>query len=180
MMSKKMAKTINDQINAEYYSAFLYLSMAAQFEDMDLPGFANWMRVQTLEEEGHAMRFFDHMVDRGERVELKAIAAPPTKWKSPLEIFEAAYEHEKKVTAMITNLAKIATTENDFASRQMLDWFIFEQVEEEDNTSTIAAKLRRIGSSSEGLYMLDNELAQRVFTPVPPASAPGGAAGGAP
>jgi ferritin len=163
-----MAEAINDQINAEYYSAFLYLSMATKFEDMDLPGFANWMRVQFQEEEYHAMRFLDHMVERGVRVKIKEIAAPPADWAGPLEIFEAAYEHELMVTGLINDLARIAVEDNDFASQQMLQWFIAEQVEEEDNTSSIASKIRMVQEAPGGIYLLDQELAQRVYAEPPP------------
>jgi ferritin len=163
-----MAEAINDQINAEYYSAFLYLSMATKFEDLDLPGFANWMRVQFQEEEYHAMRFLDHMVERGVRVKIKEIAAPPADWAGPLEIFEAAYEHELMVTGLINDLARIAVEDNDFASQQMLQWFIAEQVEEEDNTSSIASKIRMVQEAPGGIYLLDQELAQRVYAEPPP------------
>lgn len=165
MMPERMAKAINDQINAEFYSAHLYLSMAAYFEDNTLPGFANWMRVQFLEEEFHAMKFLDHMVERDARVVLKEIAAPETEWDSPLAAFKAAYEHELKVTGMINNLVKIAIEENDFASQQFLQWYVTEQVEEESNTSTVRDKIKMVQDMPGGLYMLDQELATRVFTP---------------
>jgi ferritin len=164
-MSEKMANAINEQINAEFYSAFLYLSMATQLEEMNLPGFANWMRVQKEEEEFHAMKFFDYLVSRQSRVALKEIAAPPVEWESPLEIFEAAYKHEQHVTALINGLVKIAMEEGDFASLQMLQWFVEEQVEEEDNTSTIRDKIEMVQDAPGGMYMLDQEMAVRVFTP---------------
>ena len=167
MMPDRMAKAINDQINAEFYSAHLYLSMAAYFEDNTLPGFANWMRVQFQEEEFHAMKFLDHMVERGARVNLKEIAAPGTDWDSPLAAFQAVYEHEQKVTGMINNLVKIAMEENDYASHQFMQWFVEEQVEEEDSTSTIRDKIKMVQDMPGGLYMLDQELAARVYTPPP-------------
>ena len=167
MMSKKMADAINEQINAEFYSAFLYLSMATKLEEMTLPGFANWMRVQYEEEVFHGMKLLDHMIERGERVYLREIAAPPVEWESPLEIFSGAYEHEVKVTEMINNLVRIALDENDFATNQFLLWYVEEQVEEEDNTSTIRDKIKLVNEMPGGLYMLDQELAARTFTPPP-------------
>ena len=164
MMSERMAKAINEQINAEFYSAFLYLSMAAQFEEMNLPGFANWMRVQFKEEEFHAMKFLDHMVERGERVVLDEIAAPQVEWDSALAMFDAAYEHEMKVTGMINDLVKIAMEDNDFASNNFLQWYVEEQVEEEDNTSTVRDKIKMVQDMPGGLYMLDKELAARMWT----------------
>lgn len=169
MMSKRMADAINEQINAEFYSAFLYLSMAAKLEDMTFPGFANWMKVQYQEEVFHAQKFMDHMYNRGERVLLKEIAAPETEWEGPHAMWEAAYEHETKVTGMINNLMKIAVEDDDFASQQFLQWYVEEQVEEEDNTSTIRDKIAMVQEMAGGLYMLDQELAARTFTP-PPAS----------
>jgi len=165
MMSKKMADAINEQINKEFYSAFLYLSMATKLEDMTLPGFANWMRVQYEEEVFHAMKLLNHLVERGERVSLKEIEAPPVEWESPLEIFSEAYDHEVKVTGMINNLVRIAMDDNDFATNQFLLWYVEEQVEEEDNTSTIRDKIKLVDEMPGGLYMLDKELAVRTFTP---------------
>jgi ferritin len=167
MMSKKMADAINEQINKEFYSAFLYLSMATKLEDMTLPGFANWMRVQYEEEVFHAMKLLNHLVERGERVNLKEIEAPPVEWKSPLEIFSEAYDHEVKVTDMINNLVRIAMDDNDFATNQFLLWYVEEQVEEEDNTSTIRDKIKLVDEMPGGLYMLDKELAARTFNPPP-------------
>lgn len=170
MMSKKMADAINEQINKEFYSAFLYLSMATKLEDMTLPGFANWMRVQYEEEVFHAMKLLNHMVERGQRVHLKEIEAPPVEWDSPLEIFSEAYDHEVKVTGMINDLVRIAMEDNDHATNQFLLWYVAEQVEEEDNTSTIRDKIKQVQEMPGGLYMLDKELATRIFIP-PPAGA---------
>jgi ferritin len=164
-MSKQMADAINEQINAEFYSAFLYLSMATKLEDMTFPGFANWMRVQYEEEVFHAMKFLNHMVERGQRVVLKEIAAPETEWDGPYAMWEAAYNHEIHVTGLINNLMRIATDEDDFATQQFLHWYVEEQVEEEDNTSTIRDKIKMVQDMPGGLYMLDKELAARVFTP---------------
>ncbi|UCC93637.1 MAG: ferritin [Thermoplasmata archaeon] len=165
MMSEKMADAINEQINAEFYSAFLYLSMATKLEEMTLPGHANWMKVQYEEEVFHAMKFMNHMYERGERVVLKEIAAPPTEWEGPHAMWSAAYDHEVHVTGLINNLMRIAVDENDFASQQFLQWYIEEQVEEEDNTSTIRDKIAMVQGMAGGLYMLDQELAVRTFTP---------------
>ena len=165
MLSKKMQEAINDQINAELYSSYLYLSMAAHFEGANLKGFANWMRVQVQEENFHAMKFFDYVNSRQGKVSLKAIDGPPTKWKSPLDAFEDTLKHEQKVTALIGKLASIAQSENDFATGVLLHWYINEQVEEESNADTLVNKLKMIGDNTSGLYLLDQELAARVFTP---------------
>lgn len=161
MLSKKMEATLNKQINAELWSAYLYLSMSAYFESINLSGFANWMRVQAQEEVDHAMRFYNHINERRGRVILSAIAAIPTTWKSPLHAFEEAFKHEQKVTAMIENIATIAAAQKDYAATTMLHWFHDEQVEEELSTDTIAQKLKMIQKSTGGLFMLDRELAKR-------------------
>ncbi len=170
MIGKKVQEAINEQINAELYSAYLYLSMQAWFESMNLPGFANWMHVQTLEETTHAMKFYAFLNDRSGKVALKAVAKPPAGWKSPLDVFEATYEHEQKVTGLINNLVVLAMKEKDHATAAFLQWFVNEQVEEEKNADTIAGKLRLIKGSAEAIYMLDKELATRVFTPPAPAA----------
>lgn len=172
MISPKMTETMNKQATAELYSAYLYLQMAAYFESLNLKGFANWMRVQRLEEQVHGMKFFDHMVERGADVKLGAIDAPPPTWDSPRAVFEAAYQHEIKVTGMINELVNLARAEKDYASEAFLQWFVTEQVEEEGSALAIAQKLKLIGNDSSGLFMLDRELATRVFTP-PPATGSG-------
>jgi ferritin len=161
MLSKKIENAINKQINAELWSAYLYLSMSAHFESINLGGFANWMRVQAQEELGHAMKFYHHVVERRGRVTVTAIAAPTISWKSPLNAFEDAFKHEQKVTGMINDLANMATGEKDHATISMLKWFIDEQVEEELSTDAIVQKLKMIGTNTGGLYLLDRELAQR-------------------
>lgn len=161
MLSKKLENAINKQINAELWSAYLYLSMSAYFESINLGGFANWMRVQASEEVDHAMKFYTHINERRGRVTLSAIAAIPTSWKSPLHAFEEAFKHEQKVTAMIENLAHIASAEKDYAAGTMLNWFHDEQVEEELQTDAIVQKLKMIQKSTGGLFMLDRELGQR-------------------
>jgi ferritin len=161
MLGKKIENAINKQINAEIWSAYLYLSMSAYFESINLGGFASWMRVQAQEEVGHAMRFYNHVVERRGRVTVSAITAPSINWKSPLNAFEDAFKHEQKVTGMIDNLVTMATAEKDYATANMLQWFIDEQVEEELSTDTVVQKLKMIGTNTGGLYMLDRELSQR-------------------
>jgi ferritin len=161
MFSKKLENAINKQINAELWSAYLYLSMSAYFESINLSGFANWMRVQAQEEVNHAMKFYNHIIERRGRVLVSAIAATPTTWKSPLSTFDEAFKHEQKVTGMIENLANIAAAEKDYATTSMLNWFHDEQVEEELSTDTIVQKLKMIEKSTGGLFMLDRELAKR-------------------
>ena len=132
MLTEKMEKAINGQINAELYSAYLYLAMAAWFQERDLPGFAGWMRIQVQEEQFHAAKMFDHVLQRGGRADLGAIDAPPGDWKSPLEVFKATLEHEQKVTGLINDLVYLARDERDNATEIFLQWFVKEQVEEED------------------------------------------------
>lgn len=165
MLNKKIEKAFNEQMNAEMYSAYLYLSMGAYFQSVGMPGFANWMRVQAQEEMVHAMKFFDHINGRGGRVTLKAIDGPPTEWDSAVAVFKHVYEHEQKVTGLINNLVNLAIEEKDHASRSFLQWFVDEQVEEEDSASTVLDRLKLIGDSGNGLFMMDGELGQRVFTP---------------
>ncbi len=161
MLSEKMLSELNEQINAELYSAYLYLSMSAWFEDEDLPGFAAWMRVQAQEETAHAMRFFDYINERGGRVMLGAIEAPQTEWKSPQAAFENVLEHEKKVTSLIHKLVELARGENDYATETMLQWFVTEQVEEEASADEILQKLLRLKDSPQGLFMMDAKLGAR-------------------
>lgn len=160
-LNEKMQKALNDQINAELYASYLYLSMSAYFEDIDLPGFAAWMEAQSQEETGHVMRIYKFIIERNGRVILQAIDAPPSEWASPLAAFEAAYGHEVKVTGMINKLVDTAIQEGDHASKSFLDWFVNEQVEEEASVDEVVQKLKLIGDFSYGLLMLGNELAQR-------------------
>ena len=164
MLSITMQKALNEQVNAEYYSAYLYLSMAAWFESLNLNGFANWMRVQTQEELAHGTIIFNFVSQRGGRVTLTAIGAPQTEWESPRKVFEDAYAHEQKVTALINKLVDLAIKESDHATNAFLQWFVTEQVEEEMNTSGIANQLKVSGDSPQALFMIDRELAARVFT----------------
>jgi ferritin len=172
MLSKKMQQAINDQINAEIYSAYLYLSMRAYFESANLAGFANWMQVQYQEESFHAFKFYGYVNDRRGRVLLQAIAAPPTEWKSPLDVFKATLAHEQIVTGRINDLMSLAIQEKDHAAHMFLQWFINEQVEEEKNADTIINKLKLMADTPGGLYLLDQELAQRVYTPPAAAAEP--------
>ena len=174
MLNKKIEKAFNKQLNAELYSAYLYLQMAAHFESLNLKGFAHWMRVQAQEEIGHAMRFFAFVNDRNGTVTLIAIEGPPATWASPLAAFQDAYKHECKVSGMINKLVDLAIAESDHASNTFLQWFVTEQVEEEASTSDVAARLKLVGSSGEALLILDQELAQR---PAPASLDPAAAAG---
>ncbi len=161
MIGEKMQKALNGQVNAELYSAYLYLSMAAYLESENLRGSAGWMRVQAAEELAHAMKLFDHVVERGGRVSLSAIEAPPDKWASPLAAFEAVYAHEQKVTGLIYKLVETAAVEGDDAAGAFLQWFVSEQVEEESSASEIVQNLQRVGGSANGLLTLDQELGRR-------------------
>jgi len=167
MLNQKMQDALNQQINAETFSAYLYLSMAAYFEDKNLMGFANWMRVQAQEELTHTMKFFDYVNERGGRVELKAIEGPETQWESPLAAFETAYNHETKVTRLINDLVNLAIELSDHATNNFLQWFVAEQVEEEASADGIVQRLKMVSNSGAGLFMLDRELSARTFTPPP-------------
>jgi ferritin len=173
MIDKKMEAALNEQVNAELYSAYLYLSMNAYFEAANLPGFANWMRMQTQEEVMHAMKIYDYVNERGGKVALKAIAQPQTQWESPLAVFEATYKHEQKVTGLINDLVNLAIEEKDHATNTFLQWFVSEQVEEEDNASTVLGQLKLIKDNPQALFLMDKDMGQRVFTP--PATTKGGA-----
>ena len=163
MLSEKMNKAFNEQINAELYSEYLYLSMKAYFADKNLPGFVNWLDVQVQEEHAHAMGMFDYVNQRGGRVELEAIDKPRHDWESPLEVFEHVLEHEEYVTSRINALMDVADEVKDRAALSFLDWYLKEQVEEESNVSGVLATLKMIGNDSQSLIMLDKELATRTF-----------------
>jgi len=165
MISEKMNEALNEQINAEWYSAYLYLSMEAYFESMNLPGFANWMRAQIQEEAMHAMKIYDFVNERSGRVLLKSVSQPPTEWESPLAAFEAAYKHEQKVTGLINDLVNLAIEEKDHASNTFLQWFVNEQVEEESSVNEVVQKLKMLENAPGGQFLIDRELGQRVFTP---------------
>jgi len=162
MLSKKIQDTINTQINAETYSAYLYFSMSAYFESINLKGFANWMRVQAQEELAHVIKFYDYVNERGGRVILRLVEGPPSEWNSPLAVLEHTYRHEQKVTGMIYNLVNLAIEESDHATHSFLQWFISEQVEEEASADEILQKLKLLGDAPGGLFILDRDLAARA------------------
>jgi ferritin len=161
VLPKKMEEAINKQINAELYSAYLYLSMAAYFESTNLPGFAKWMELQAEEEKQHAMKLYHYVIERGGRVILDAIQKPQSEWKSPLDVFEAVYAHEKHVTELIYNLMDMAKSEKDYASEVMLHWFVKEQVEEEANASSILEHIKMVKDSVNGILQYDKMLGKR-------------------
>ncbi len=161
MFSQKLQDAINDQINAELYSAYIYLAMSAHFQDQNLPGFAKWMRLQYEEETFHALKLFDYLHDRGGQAVLKPIAAPHAEAGSTLQVFEQTLAHEQKVTGLIHNLYKLALEEADYPTQILLQWYISEQVEEEKNAADAVASLRRIGDFGPGLLMLDREMGAR-------------------
>lgn len=161
MLSNNMLNEVNDQIKHEMFSAYLYLSMSAHFEASNLPGFAKWMRIQAQEEMGHAMKFFDYLIDRGGKITLEAIAQPPVDFGTPQAIFEQVLEHEQFVTGRINTLYALAVKENDFASQVFLNWFVTEQVEEEKNATIILKTLKMIGDRSTAIYQLDRHVGKR-------------------
>ena len=165
MISKKITDAFNGQVNAETYSAYLYWSMSAALAEMNLPGFANWMRVQAKEEMTHALKFYSHIIERGGKVKLTAIDAPPTSWDNVNAVFQDALAHEQKVTGLINGLMDLAIAEKDHAANMFLQWFVTEQVEEEATAMEVLGKLEIVSSTAGGLYMLDKEMAGRVFTP---------------
>lgn len=164
-MNESMEKALNEQVNAEFYSSYLYLGMESYFQSLSLDGFAAWMRAQVQEEMFHGMKIYDYIHERGGRVVLDAIDKPEQIWPSPLACFEQVLAHEQKVTALINNLMDVAIDNRDHAAKVFLDWFVEEQVEEEASVGAIVDKLRLIGDDSSGLFFLDAELAKRVFTP---------------
>ncbi|SHE48239.1 ferritin [Mariniphaga anaerophila] len=165
MLKERVLEALNEQINAEQYSAFLYLSMSAWLEDKGMPGFANWMYVQYQEEMTHANKFYKYVAGRNGKVELKAIAQMPTEFDSILDVVEKTLEHEQHVTELINNLVDVAKEERDHATQSFLQWFVDEQVEEESNVTEILDSLKLIEGEAKGngLFMLDRELRQRVF-----------------
>jgi len=165
MLSKKMEAALNEQLNKEIYSAYLYMSMSAYSTHIGLKGFANWFMVQYQEEMMHAMKFYDYINDQGSQVKLMAIDAPPTEFTSPLDMFEKTLKHEQFVTKRINDLVDLAIKEKDHATNIFLQWFVTEQIEEEANDNDVIAKLKLVGKKGDALLMLDKELAARVFTP---------------
>lgn len=161
MLSKKMLDALNDQMKNEFHSAYIYLAMAAYFEGKNLSGFANWMKMQYQEEVGHAMRFFTHIVERGETPVVAGFDTPKADYSSSLEAFGAALKHEKFITGKINDLDDIAKSENDKPVQSFLQWFIDEQVEEENSVGQIVDTLKLVGDSGQALFMLDRQLGQR-------------------
>lgn len=168
MLSTKLHEALNAQINAELWSAYLYLSMSLDAEAKGMKGVANWFYVQFREEQDHARIFMNYLLSRDCEVKLAPIAEVRTSWASSLEMFQDTLAHEKKVTAMINNLAAIAAEDRDFASSNMLVWFIDEQVEEEENARGMISACEAVEGNKFGLYMLDKELASRTYTQASP------------
>lgn len=160
-MESAVRDAMGEQIKHEFYSAYLYLSMAGSFEMANLPGFSRWMRKQSEEEREHAMKFFDFLLDRGEHAELRAIDAPPYAFRSALDTFEQALEHEKEITSRIHELYELSIREKDYSAQVLLNWFVEEQVEEEKVATAIVERLRMAGENSAALLLLDDEIGRR-------------------
>ena len=167
MLNPKIEKAINDQINAEIYSAYLYYSMAAYFENMSLKGFSHWLRVQALEELTHVQKFYGYVFERGGRIEMQAVEAPQAEWESPLAVFQNVYEHEAEVSAMVNTLLDLSIAESDHATSNFLQWFVAEQVEEEASADEVVQRLKLVEKTDGGLFLLDQEMDKRAFV-LPP------------
>jgi ferritin len=165
MLSTKMNKNLNEQVHWELYSGYLYLGMAAYFHEAGLPGCASWMRVQAQEEVGHGMLLYNFILGRGGSIKLTPISAPPAGYKSGLDVFEKTLQHEREVSARINKLVGQARKEEDFATDIFLQWFVSEQVEEEEQVTDVLNKFKLVKSGGQGLLMLDKELGGRVYTP---------------
>jgi ferritin len=165
MLTKKLEDAINSQINKELFSAYYYLAMSAYCASKDLDGFQNFFYVQYQEETFHAMKLYNYLLERGGNVVLGAIEKPPADFKSPLDVFEKTYEHEKIVTKSINDLMDLAIKENDHATVSLMKWYVDEQVEEEANVSKLANKMKLVGDNVGGLFIIDSELKARVFAP---------------
>ncbi|MBP7497948.1 MAG: ferritin [Bacteroidales bacterium] len=163
MLTKKVETALNKQINAEFWSAYLYLSMSAYFQTNNLSGFANWMKIQAMEESSHALKFINYVIERGGKVKLEPIAKVDNDWKNTIQAFEDTLNHEKKVTKMINDIADIAADEKDRATLQFMQWFITEQVEEEATAEEILQQLKMIKGEGHGLLLIDRELKSRTF-----------------
>ena len=160
-IKSEVSDALNEQIKHEFYSSYLYLSMAGSFEVAEHPGFARWMRQQSEEEREHAMKFFDFLLDRGEHVQLQAIDQPPYAFRSPLDTFEQALEHEKEITSRIHQLYELSLQKNDYPAQVFLHWFVTEQVEEEKTATEVVERLRMAGEDGAALLLLDKELGER-------------------
>lgn len=161
MLKKKLQNALNNQLKEEYYSAYLYLSMSAYADSINLPGFAHWMKLQYDEEIGHVMRFFNFILDRGGRVELQSIDKPPADFASPLDLFEKTLEHERFISGEIRKIYALAAKENDYECQVFLQWFITEQIEEEKTADEILQTLNRAGDDGHAVLMIDRELGGR-------------------
>jgi ferritin len=167
MLNEEIERALGKHLNAEIYSSHLYYSMSAYFETLSLRGFAHWLRIQALEELSHVQRFFDYVHERGGRLIMQAVEAPPYEWESPLMAFQAAYEHEVAVSALINGLMDLAIAQSDHATVNFLQWFIGEQVEEESTADDAVQKLRMVDNASGGLFLLDQEMNNRSFIAPP-------------
>lgn len=161
-MDQKLYRKLNEQVTHEFFAGYLYLSMAAKFEEKSLTGFAHWMREQFKEEQEHAMKIFDFINSRGEKVELMPIPKPEAEWEEPIEAFKLAYEHEKKVTGLITEIMDTAIEVKDYPTVALMNWFVQEQVEEEENVIKIIEQLNYAQDNKSVILMLDRQLADRV------------------
>ncbi len=166
MLKDEMRDELNKQINEEFFSAYLYLSMSAYFNSIGLKGFSNWMMVQYKEETDHALRFYNYMLSQGADIKLNSIKEPDHNWKSPLDAFKATLKHEQYITQCLNGLADLADALKDRPTNNFLQWYIDEQVEEEENDREIISKLELIGDSKNGLFMIDRELLQRKYLPL--------------
>jgi len=167
MISKKMQSELNEQVNKEFYSAYLYLAMSAYCTKIGLPGFANWMRLQYEEENMHVTKMYDYILDQGGEIHLKKIEEPPTEYGSPLDIFEKTLEHEQFITRSIHDLMGLAIEERDYATQTFLQWYVSEQVEEESNVHDVLNPLRMVGNDKGGLMMIDQNLGRRAVPAQP-------------
>lgn len=161
-LSTAMQKSLNDQVRKEFNAAYLYLGMSAWLAERNLDGFAKWMRIQAREEQGHALRILDYLLDRKASVRLETVEQPKRDWKSPLQVFEAAAKHEAAVSAGVQALYEQASREKDYPTQVMLQWFLTEQVEEEKSSTAIVERLRLVGESPPGLLMLDRQMGERT------------------
>ncbi len=165
MIAKKINTALNAQVNAELFSAYLYMSMSAWCSQRSLSGMANWMRCQAQEEQFHAMKIYDYILERGGHISLDAIEKPSAEWDSPIALFEETARHEAKVTGLINDLVSLSIKEKDYAAHIFLQWFVTEQVEEEASVSEVLERMKMIGDDSAGMFAMDMELAKRLFTP---------------
>jgi ferritin len=162
MISEKMQMELNEQVNKEFYSAYMYLGMSAYCNTLGLTGFAHWMRMQYEEESMHVTKMYDYILGQGGAIHLKAIEEPPQEYGTPMEIFKLTLEHEQFITSMIHKLMDLAVTEKDYATQTFLQWYVTEQVEEEANVHDILAPLKMVGDDKGGLMMIDQQLAKRL------------------